>query len=237
VCAAASILLQTADLAGTWTITATALRTYVAGFGGGQVLVGEMVVAVIALGTAARGSRTGSTTPARVLVLCAAAGLLLLVSGGHAGGLSQRWHDLAIVSLELHVFAAALWTGGLGAVVTLLSAHRELLARALPRYSPLAGACLAVVAVSGLLNAVVELSARPALGPLEALVSTGYGQLVLLKAGCLVVLTGIGAHMRFRLLPSIREARRASVVVWACCELAVMGVAFGLAAVLERSAA
>jgi putative copper resistance protein D len=241
VCAAASILLQTADLAGTWTITATALRTYVAGFGGGQVLVVEMVVAAIALGTAARGSRTGSTTAARILVLCAAAGLLLLVSGGHAGGLSQRWHDLAIVSLELHVFAAALWTGGLGAVVTLLSADRELLARALPRYSPLAGACLGVVAVSGLLNAVVELSARPSTaappGLLEALVSTDYGQLVLLKAGCLVALAGIGAHMRFRLLPSIREGRRARVVVWACCELAVMGVAFGLAAVLERSAA
>ena len=235
-CAAASIVAQTADLAGSWAVGPSAVGTYVTGFGGGQVLVGEMVAAAVAMGTAMRGSRSGTTIAARILVMCAAAGLLLMVAGGHAGGLSQRWHDLAVVSLELHVFAAALWTGGLGAAVTLLAADRALLARALPRYSPLAGACLGVAAVSGLLNAVVQLSARPGSSVVTELLTSDYGRLVILKAACLLVLAGIGAHMRFRLLPAIRQARPASVIAWACCELTVMGVAFGLAAVLERSA-
>src|SRR5581483_9130261 len=93
-----------------------------------------------------RGRRSGTTLVARLLVLCAAAGLLLLVAAGHSGERSERWHDLATVSLELHVFAAALWTGGLGATMALLSSDRALLSRALPRYSPLAGGCLLVVA-------------------------------------------------------------------------------------------
>lgn len=239
VCAAASVLLQTADLVGISTVTWAQLGTYVGGFGGGQALVSELVVAAVTAVVAVGGARTGSALVARILVLCAAAGLLLLVAAGHAGGLSQRWHDLATVSLELHVFAAALWTGGLGATVALLSAStdRALLARALPRYSPLAGGCLAVVAVSGLLNAVVELSTRPGASMPGELLGSDYGRLVILKVVCLALLAAVGGHIRYRLLPAIRAGGRTGVVLWGCCELAVMGVAFGLGAVLGRSAA
>jgi putative copper resistance protein D len=195
------------------------------------------VLAAVAVGTAVLGIRSTTTTAARILILCAVAGLLLLVAAGHAGEVSGRWHDLATVSLELHVFAAALWTGGLGAIVTLLSRDRVLLARALPSYSPLASGCLAVVAVSGLLNAAIALSTKPGSSLPSELLHTDYGRLVILKAVCLCSLAGIGGHIRYRLLPRILLAHRASVVVWACWELGVMGTAFGLAAVLGRSAA
>ncbi len=236
VCATASVVLQTADLAGTAAVTTAQVRTYVGGFGSGQALVCEMVVAAVALGAAVRGSRSGTPLVARLLVLCAAAGLLLLVAAGHSGERSERWHDLATVSLELHVFAAALWTGGLGATLALLSSDRALLSRALPRYSPLAGGCLLVVAVTGVLNAVVALSARPGTVPLPELLTSGYGLLVVLKAGCLCLLAAIGGHIRLRLLPAVRRADRTSVALWGCWELGIMGVAFGLAAVLARSA-
>jgi putative copper resistance protein D len=235
--AIASISLQTADLAGNSRVAVSAIITYVGGFGSGQALICEIAISALAAGVALRGIRTGSTFAARILVLCAVVGVLLLVAAGHAGGLSERWHDLATVSLELHVFAAALWTGGLGAIITLLVADRALLARALPRYSPLAGGCLAVVAVSGLLNAVVELGTKPGTSLIPELLTSDYGRLVILKVVCLCLLAVLGANVRYRLLPRIRLAHVTSIAVWACCELGIMGVAFGLAAVLERSAA
>jgi putative copper resistance protein D len=237
VCAIASVYLQTADLAGTSSITAGELGTYVSRFGSGQSLAGQVVVAAVAIAAAASGARSGTMLAARILVLCSVAGLLLLVAAGHAGEASEQWHDMATVSLELHVFAAALWTGGLGAIVMLLAADRALLSRALPRYSPLATGCLAVVGVSGLLNAAVALSAKPGTSLLSELLTTDYGRLVILKAGCLCALACIGGHIRFRLLPAIRQAHRTSVALWGCFELGIMGVAFGLAAVLGRSAA
>lgn len=237
VCAMTSVLLQTADLTGGSAVTAAGLATYVSRFGSGQSLVCQIVVASMAIGVAASGARTGAMIAAKLLIVCAVAGLLLLAAAGHAGETSERWHDLATVSLELHVFAAALWTGGLGAILTLLSADRALLSRALPRYSPLATGCLVVVGLSGLLNAAVALSARPGTSMLSELLTTDYGRLIILKAGCLGALAAVGGHIRYRLLPAIRQAHRTSVAVWGCCELGIMGVAFGLAAVLGRSAA
>ena len=65
---------------------------------------------------------------------------------GHASSLAS--HEVAVTTVALHVAAASLWVGGLGALIVLLGRRRELLAVALPRFSTLAGACLAVVTVS-----------------------------------------------------------------------------------------
>jgi putative copper resistance protein D len=45
----------------------------------------------------------------------------------------------------------------------------------------------------------------------------------------------LGAHVRFRLLPAIRQRKATAVAGWAAAEVAVMGVAFGLAAVLVQA--
>jgi putative copper resistance protein D len=57
---------------------------------------------------------------------------------------------------------------------------------------------------------------------------------VLLKATCLVVLAAVGGMIRFRLLPGVAAHRATPFRLWAAGELAVMGVAFGLAVVLTR---
>lgn len=44
----------------------------------------------------------------------------------------------------------------------------------------------------------------------------------------------LGAHIRFRLLPTIRERRRTALTGWVALELSVMGPAFGFAAILAR---
>ena len=59
---------------------------------------------------------------------------------GHAG--TSADHQLAVVTVALHVAAAALWVGGLGALVVVLARHRALLDGVLPRFSPLAGVCV-----------------------------------------------------------------------------------------------
>ena len=101
----------------------------------------------------------------------------------------------------------------------------RLLDAVLPRFSTLAGGCLACVVVSGVLNAVLRVPS------LTALVTTGYGGLVLAKSVCVVALGGLGWLARRRL-----AARRLPVLRWAGVEVALMAVTIGLAAALTQSA-
>jgi copper resistance protein D len=233
--ALASVVLQTAELAPEPGVTAATLGEYVRNFSGAQALLATACVAAIAAALAAVGTRMPGQVPARLLVVTAGLGLLPLLATGHSGELDARWHDLTMASLELHVFAATAWTGGLASVAALLLARPALLARALPRFSQLAGLCLAVVAVTGVLNALIELATTPGARLPSALLTSHYGQLVLAKTCCLAVLGGCGGHIRFRLLPSVALGRRSAVAGWLAFELAVMGVAFGLAVVLSRT--
>jgi putative copper resistance protein D len=140
-----------------------------------------------------------------------------------------------MISMELHVVGAAVWTGGLGAVVIVLAANRALLATALPRFSMLATVCLGLVAVTGVFNAVVELGSLPGRGMFDVLFGSGYGTLVILKLVCFGVLAGLGGNIRWRLMPGIMRHQRTALVGWASFELAVMGAAFGFAVVLTRT--
>jgi putative copper resistance protein D len=64
-----------------------------------------------------------------------------------------------------------------------------------------------------------------------ALVTTGYGWLVLAKSVCVVVLAGLGGLARRRL-----AAGKLPVLRWAGAEIAVMAVTIGLAAALTQTA-
>jgi putative copper resistance protein D len=235
VAAVSAVVLQTAELTSISRVTVAALSSYLAEVAGAQALLVSAAAAVLAIAVAALGVRSNGPLPGRLLVVTVGLGLLPLLSTGHSGALSDRWHDLSMVSLELHVFAATAWTGGLASVTALLVSRPPLLARALPRFSQLAGVCLAVVATTGVLSAVVQLSTTPGARLPSDLLTSHYGQLVLAKATCLAVLACCGAHIRFRLLPSVAAGRRTALAGWLTAELAVMGVAFGLAAVLSRT--
>jgi putative copper resistance protein D len=161
--------------------------------------------------------------PERVVLVAALLGALTPAVTGHAG--TSADHELAVVTVALHVAAAALWVGGLGAVVVVAGPRRRLLDAVLPRFSTLAGGCIACVVVSGVLNAVLRVSS------VGALVTTGYGWLVLAKSVCVVALGGLGWLARRRL-----AARRLPVLRWAGIEVAVMAVTIGLAAALTQTA-
>jgi putative copper resistance protein D len=236
VCALVALVLQTAEVrpaqdgAG---ISAAAVVSYVESVGAGKALVFVAVVALVSAGLSIWAVRAGEAVPAELRAAVALFALLPLPVTGHAT--SWRWQDYAMISMELHVLGAAVWTGGLGAVVVVLAANRTLLATALPRFSKLATACIGVVATTGLFNALVELGAVPGRSLVDNLFGTGYGMLVILKLSCMAGLAALGANIRWRLLPGIVRHQRTALVAWVGLELAVMGAAFGFAVVLTRT--
>ncbi|HEY0638773.1 MAG TPA: CopD family protein, partial [Pseudonocardiaceae bacterium] len=147
---------------------------------------------------------------------------------GHAA--SAPAHAVAVVSVAVHAAAAAAWVGGLGVLLTLAATRRTLLAYALPRFSPVAAAALAAVAVSGVVTAAARL------GSVDALLDTGYGRVVLAKAAVLAVLGALGALVRRRVLPAVRTHRAAPLALLGT-ELTLMAVALGLAAALTGTPA
>jgi putative copper resistance protein D len=201
--------------------------------GAGKALVFVAVVALVSFGLSIWSVRAGEAVPAELRAAVALFALLPLPVTGHAT--NWRWQDYAMISMELHVLGAAVWTGGLGAVVVVLTTNRTLLAHALPRFSKLAATCLVVVAASGLFNAAVELASVPGRSLPATLFGTGYGTLVLIKVACVGLLAALGGNIRWRLLPGIVRHQRTALVGWVTFELAVMGAAFGFAVVLTRT--
>lgn len=189
--------------------------------GRGMVLSAACAIAVLVL--AMLRLRDPERFQNRLPLVIALFGVLTPAVTGH--GSTSPDHQLAVVVVALHAGAAALWVGGLAAVLATLGRHRTLLATVLPRFSRLAGACLFTVGLTGVVNALLRLSS-PA-----ALLDTPYGWLVLAKAAALVVLAGLGGLARQRL-----TAGRQPVLRWAGLEVALMAITLGLTAALTQMA-
>jgi len=236
VCALVALVLQTAEVhpgADRGGISVGSVADYVLAVSAGKALVFVAAVALVSGGLSIWAVRAGESVPAELRAAVALFALLPLPVTGHAT--NWRWQDYAMISMELHVLGAAVWTGGLGAVVVVVAANRTLLATTLPRFSKLATVCLVVVAVSGLFNAAVELGSVPGRDLFANLFGTGYSTLVILKLVCVGLLAALGGNIRWRLLPGILRHQRTALVGWATLELAVMGLAFGFAVVLTRT--
>ncbi len=165
---------------------------------------------------------------AAVLLAVAIFGLALppLLTGHSA---SAGDHDAALSSLTIHVLAASLWIGGLLAVIWLACRKApKSLAIALPRFSTLALVCFTTVALSGLLNAYIRIGSLADLG-------TRYGGLVIAKATALIALGIFGYRHRRRTLPAAANGGKRAFIRLAGAEVAVMGIAVGLAVALSKS--
>lgn len=196
---------------------------YLTGPRAGTGLLVAGVAAVLLAGCAlARPAAPGhGTGPPALASALALAGLVAPSVTGHAAASARA--VVAVPGVVLHVVAAALWVGGLGAMLV-LSRH-DALGVALPRFSRLAGWSVAVLAVSGALAATARLGS-----PVE-LVTTAYGALVLVKVALLGLAAVLGALTRRRL-----RAGRVPVLVWAAVEIVVLTGAVGVAATLSRTA-
>jgi putative copper resistance protein D len=160
----------------------------------------------------------------------AALSLLPMAQQGHAAG--STGHDAAITALGLHLLFAAVWLGGLLAIVVVRPALGDgRLPAVLSRYSSLALVCFIVVAVSGYASAELRV------GSLDRL-ATPYGLLVVVKVAALVFLGLFGAYYRSVMLRRMVDSGRERARFWgiAVAELGFMGVASGVAAALARTA-
>ncbi len=168
-----------------------------------------------------------SWTPTLITALLAAASFLPLATQGHSGELSG--HNVAVNSILLHTIGAAVWLGGLLLVVLLRGAADVDTARLVSRYSSLAIAAFAVVAVSGLTRSLVAIVEWSQLW-------TPYGAILLAKVVLLVGMGLLGAWYRIRLIPKLTGAHAARWFwMLVLCEVGLMGLASGAAAALART--
>jgi putative copper resistance protein D len=233
--ALASLLFEVADFDDIQPVTLGSITQYVRTIPSGQGLVIVACCALVYLVIAVLAVRRGEAVPAELRITVSAFGLLPLPVTGHAAETTSSWHDLSMISMELHVLGAVAWTGGLLAVLVLVAAQRGLLAQALPRFSRLATVCVFLVAATGVFNGWFELYDTPDVHWYVALFTTGYGWILIGKGICILAAGLLGGYTRFRLLPSIVARRPTALFTWAGLEIAVLGAAFGLAAVLVRS--
>ncbi|MGO1538474.1 MAG: cytochrome c oxidase assembly protein [Leucobacter sp.] len=165
-----------------------------------------------------------------VVLIAAAATTLPLAQQGHAAGASG--HAQAVNSLLVHLIGAAVWLGGLLLLIFLARVvDRARLAELVERYSSLALFAFVGVAASGIVSGWIRV------GSFDALFNTGYGTLLLMKTGALVLLGIFGAMHRQQLISRIANSSRGHLVfAWfVLAELAVMGIASGVAGALGRT--
>lgn len=153
-------------------------------------------------------------------------GLVPVAVTGHSA--SGGAHDVATESLLLHVTAAALWVGGLVAVLGYAARRGEHTTLAVARFSRLALVCWAVMAASGTVNALVRV-------PLAALFTTLYGLLVVAKTLALLALGAIGYLQRERSIAAVRRGSSGALLRLGGFEVLVMFATIGLAVALSRT--
>lgn len=130
-----------------------------------------------------------------LVALAAGAAMLADVLNGHAAAGSLA--PFQVVTQWLHIASAGLWVGGLAALLLTLrgqpSDDKAAIGR---RYATWAGIGLLTVALTGMIRAISEI------GTLDALVSTDYGRVVLIKTVLLGFLAILGASNHYINIPA-----------------------------------
>jgi copper transport protein len=166
-------------------------------------------------------AQLGATTPAvdrppskAVLAALGLPALFLALTpalGGHASTQDPTW---ALFPLDVaHVLAMSAWLGGLVVVLACVPAatrplapadRSRLLAAVLVRFSAVALTAVAVLAVTGTTQAILEVR------HIDALTGSAFGRSVLIKSGLLLALIGFGAVNRRRVVPALRRLAAAA---------------------------
>ncbi|GAA2659945.1 copper resistance D family protein [Nonomuraea recticatena] len=209
------------------------IATYVGTVGAGQGLLFSTACALAYAGIGLLAVRFGEKVPAELRIVIALFGLLPVPVTGHA--VDSVWHDPIMISMELHVMGAAVWTGGLLAVAAMVAPRGDLLALALPKFSKVATISLALVSLSGLVSGLSTMALTTGVELPGDLVASEYGLLVLAKMALVALLIPLAANIRWRLMPGIAARRKSSIAAWAAMELVVMGLAYGVAVALTRA--
>lgn len=152
----------------------------------------------------------GLATPPRWLLaligVCAAYLAATPALSGHAS--IQSPTAIFFPSDVLHVLAASVWVGGIACLLLALPAatkqlagpnRSRLLLATLVRFSPMALTAVIVIAVSGVVQAYIDVRT------LDALFHSTYGALIIVKIILLLALIGLGWLNRDRVIPAFKR--------------------------------
>jgi len=201
------------------------------------ILLGALLLAARPLGR--------RRPPCAILALLALGALYLAMTPALAGHASIESPTAVFFPSDvLHVLAGSVWVGGIACLLLALpSATRplegpersRLLLAALARFSPIALGAVVTIAVTGVIQAYIDVRS------LHGLLHTTYGALILVKVALLLVLIGLGWVNRERVIPMLEHLvgeGRAPGGVGALArrtmrgELALMVTVFGVTAAL-----
>jgi copper transport protein len=138
---------------------------------------------------------------------------------------------VSIVVDTVHLAAAAFWVGGLVVLAGFLlrRADERELSAILPEWSRLAALSVSALMLAGLIMAVVEI------GVPEALVTTSYGRLLLVKLGLVALVVAVAGYSRRLVRRRLAASRPAALRTAVVAEAVVLAAVFGLASVLVQT--
>jgi len=221
---------------------------------GGAIPVQEREKSFAAAGEAPGGGATAtaarevprSAHPARAWVWPAAlgAGFLAVTPALSGHPSTQGPRGVFFPADVVHVLGASVWVGGIACLLIALPAatrrlegpqRTRLLLATLARFSPLALTCVVGIALTGVVQAYIDVRS------IHGLLHTTYGLLVIAKVALLVALIGLGWVNRERVIPALKRLAsvagspgRGGLVARRTMrgELALMLVVFGVTAAL-----
>ncbi|MHC2334365.1 copper resistance CopC/CopD family protein [Bradyrhizobium sp. USDA 4454] len=219
--AVASLGLQGVDLLN---LPLSGLLTWAAwASAAGTSLFPALLLAIAAMLISAIAWRSPSFRAAfiRTAVAMICVGLSFAISG-HAATASPQW--LTRTALFIHGVGLAFWMGALAPLAVLAWQRKDTLLRVLRRFSMLAVPVVALIALSGLALAIVQLES------FGALIDTAYGNLLVAKLVLVALLLGFAALNRLVFIPAIgREFHRTrplqrSIAVEFVLMIAILGL-------------
>ena len=186
----------------------------------------SLLIAMVAMFAGIAALRSRGARAAAALSAFALAGVgLSLASSGHAATATPQW--LTAPAVFLHGVGAAFWVGALAPLAAMAWRPAQPLLPVLNRFSHAAIFVVAMLALSGLALAIVQL------GSFGALVDSQYGIILSIKLTLVAALLGLAALNRFRLTPALainpqntRPLRR-SILAECIIAVAVLAVVAG----------
>jgi putative copper resistance protein D len=182
-------------------------------------------VVLVALAVMPRQSWQAAAATLAALLLLANLGCVGHAAMDMGGGTSHEINQM------VHLTAAGLWLGGLAPLGILLhravrpdgAAYISLARVALPHFSQIGYAAVAMLALTGTVNSLMLVGSFRALG------DTAYGRLLAFKIALFLAMVGLALVNRFRLVPRLSGTGTAIVPLRALYRSVIAEQALGLA--------
>ena len=170
----------------------------------GKALIWRALAILIAGGAllvARRAQPQARRVAMAAVALSALAAVVVHVASGHAA--AGRWPLVTISAQWAHFGAAGIWLGGLAALLLgTRGAPSTAKTAAVRRFSAIAAVGLLVVATTGTLRGLTEVSSW------GELTNNGYGRVLIAKFALLVLVAALGAMNRWRSVPAVPTSLR-----------------------------